>query len=106
MWLFPIPKECTCKNYAVGAAKMLQVADIGYLKIASWFHAYMVSSGQELWERPCVSTIQELAAYNRAISSASECSLCRRTVVESMEKFRALYIAQVKKVVATVSFPC
>lgn len=91
--------ECSCKAH-VGST--LQVADFGSMKIASWFNAYLDSSGKELWERPSVSTIQELAAYNSAVSNASKCTSCCVTIVESMDKFRALYIAQVIKVVAIV----
>lgn len=94
--------ECSCK---AGARSMLQVADFGEMKIAIWFSSYLNWSGKELWERPSVSTIQELAAYNSAVSSASKCTTCCHTAIESMSKFRASYIAQVTKVVATVSFP-
>ncbi|KAG2742328.1 hypothetical protein P692DRAFT_20839337 [Suillus brevipes Sb2] len=90
---------CSCKAHA---GSMLQVADFGEMKIATWFNAYLDSSGKELWERPSVWTIQELAAYNSAISSASKCTTCCRTVIEDLNKFRSLYIAQVQKVVATV----
>ncbi|KAG1770622.1 hypothetical protein EDD22DRAFT_865202 [Suillus occidentalis] len=81
---------------------MLQVASFANMKIVSWFNGYLISSGKELWERPCESTLRESVAYNRAISIASGCSVCRSTVVESMDKFRASYIAQVKKMVAAV----
>lgn len=91
--------ECSCKAHA---GSMLQVANFGEMKIATWFNAYLDSSGKELWERPSVSTIQELAAYNSAVSNAYKCTTCRSTVIENMNKFRALYIVQVKKVVATV----
>ncbi|KIK42173.1 hypothetical protein CY34DRAFT_805233 [Suillus luteus UH-Slu-Lm8-n1] len=91
--------ECSCKAHA---GSMLQVANFGEMKIASWFSAYLDSSRKELWERPSVSTIQESAAYNSAVSSASKCTTCCHTVTESMNKFRAAYIAQVKKVVAAV----
>jgi hypothetical protein len=104
MWSSHAPKDSPCRMY--GGGKMLQVANLANMKIASWFNAYLVSSGKELWERPCETTLRESVAYNRAISSASECSVCRSTVVESMDRFRALYIAKVKKMVATVSFPC
>ncbi|KAG2345765.1 hypothetical protein BDR05DRAFT_1057954 [Suillus weaverae] len=93
-------KECPCRNCS--GLKMLQVADFGNLKITQWFSEYLLSSGKELLERPCESTIWESAAYSRAVTKGAECSVCRSTIVESMDKFRALYIAQVKKVVATV----
>ncbi|KAG2042717.1 hypothetical protein BDR03DRAFT_944079 [Suillus americanus] len=80
----------------------LQIADFGKLKITQWFSDYLVSSGKELFERPCESTIRELAAYNRAVAKAAECNVCRNTVVESMDRFRASHIAQVKQVVANV----
>lgn len=100
MWSSQAPKDCPCKNY--GGVRSLQVANSANMKIAFWFNAYLVSSGKELWERPCELTLRESVAYNRAISGAYECSVCRSTAVESMDKFRASYIAQVKKMVATV----
>lgn len=71
------------------------------LYVASWFHEYLVLSGKELLARPCESTLFELSHYSRAIINATECTECQRTV-ESMSKFHTSYIAQVKKVVATV----
>ncbi|KAG2137787.1 hypothetical protein BD769DRAFT_286787 [Suillus cothurnatus] len=99
MW-YHTSRGCSCANRS--DLTMLQVADFGRLKITQWFNDYLVASGKELCERPCESTMWELPAYNRAIAKAAECSVCRMTVVESMERFRALYIAQVKKVVANV----
>ncbi|KAG1881055.1 hypothetical protein F4604DRAFT_460341 [Suillus subluteus] len=94
-------RECPCRSHA--GLRVLHVADFGSLKITKWFDEYLVSSGKELLERPCESTIRESAAYNLAITKAAECGVCRSTVVGSMEKFRAVYIARVnKKVVATV----
>ncbi|KAG2042719.1 hypothetical protein BDR03DRAFT_573148 [Suillus americanus] len=92
--------NCPCKIYA--GPRMLQVADFPNMRITQWFNEYLVSSGKKLYERPCESTVRELTAYNRAISKAAECSVCRSTVVESMYKFRALYIAQVQMVVTNV----
>ncbi|KAG1812930.1 uncharacterized protein BJ212DRAFT_1578614 [Suillus subaureus] len=101
MWS-PSSKDLVCSCRSQTGLKMLQVADFGNLKITQWFNEYLVSSGKELWERPCESTIRESAAYNRAITEATKCSACRSTVVESMDRFRAWYIAQVRKVVTTV----
>ncbi|KAG2103127.1 uncharacterized protein F5147DRAFT_762403 [Suillus discolor] len=71
--------------------------------VASWFHEYLVSSGKELLARPCKSTLLlELSHYTRAIIKATECTECQKTVVENMNRFHTSYIAQVKKVVATV----
>jgi hypothetical protein len=95
--------ESKDNRHSCGAgAKKFQVAELTGQRITLWFDEYLVSSGKALWERPCESTILESAAYNRAITKAAECSVCRSTVVEGMNKFRALYIAQVKKMVATV----
>jgi hypothetical protein len=100
MWSsFGYSNDCPCRNHG---ARTRQVADLGGLKIASWFDAYLVSSGKELWERPCASTIWESTAYARALGQASECNMCHDTAVWSMDRFRALYVAEVKKVVAAV----
>ncbi|KAG1770627.1 hypothetical protein EDD22DRAFT_948246 [Suillus occidentalis] len=101
MAMWSPPSDCVCK----GLRKMLPVANFGELKIASWFDVYLVLSGKELWERPCVSTIKEfLMTYSRAVSSASDCAACRRmAVVEDMVDFHTMYIAQVEKVVANVN---
>ncbi|KAG0709448.1 hypothetical protein DFH29DRAFT_231260 [Suillus ampliporus] len=66
--------------------------------IIPWLDEYLDESGKELFSRPCESTLRESENYNRAIITATECSSCRTTVVQSMDKFRALYIAQVDKV--------
>ncbi|KAG1719581.1 hypothetical protein EDD22DRAFT_832147 [Suillus occidentalis] len=92
-------RECICRG---GMGIVILQADFGNMKVASWFHEYLVSSGKELLARPCDSTLRELSHYNRAITKATECSFCRLTIVENMDRFRASYIAQVKKVVATV----
>ncbi|KAG0709446.1 hypothetical protein DFH29DRAFT_1027855 [Suillus ampliporus] len=78
------------------------IANVGQAVIARWFDEYLVSSGKELLARPCGSTLLESAHYNNAIVQATGCTSCRGTVVGIMDKFRALYIAQVDKVVATV----
>ncbi|KAG1734072.1 uncharacterized protein EDB91DRAFT_1147423 [Suillus paluster] len=97
-------RRCTCRNSSI---KMLQVGNSRDVGIAPWFDEYLVSSGKELFARPCESTLRESTSYHRAIVKAAECSSCRSSgnVVESMDTFRALYIARVKKVVAAVSFP-
>ncbi|KAG2125314.1 hypothetical protein DEU56DRAFT_574841 [Suillus clintonianus] len=101
MWFnTPGLKECSCRSGT--GHRTLQVSDFGNQKVAQWFNEYLVASGKALWARPCESTLLESPAYHRAITKAVDCSACRTTVVESMDKFRALYIAQVKKVVATV----
>ncbi|KAG1812929.1 uncharacterized protein BJ212DRAFT_1482988 [Suillus subaureus] len=99
--LYHVPESKDSRHSCGVGVRKLQVAD-SVLKITQWFDEYLVSSGKALWEKPCESTIRDSAAYNRAITKAAECSVCRSTVVESMDRFRALYIAQVKKVVATV----
>ncbi|KAG1737171.1 hypothetical protein EDB19DRAFT_1637250 [Suillus lakei] len=95
-------RDCSCRS---GTGVIVVQADFGNVKVAPWFHEYLVSSGKELLARPCESTLWELAFYNRAITKATECTYCRATVVENMDRFRALYIAQVKKAVANVSLP-
>ncbi|KAG2051059.1 hypothetical protein BDR06DRAFT_917134 [Suillus hirtellus] len=70
--------------------------------VTGWFHDYLVLSGKELMARPCESTLSELSHYNRAIVKAIECTECRKTVFENMNRFHTSYMAQVKKVVATV----
>ncbi|KAG2125316.1 hypothetical protein DEU56DRAFT_574954 [Suillus clintonianus] len=92
-------RHCSCRS---GTDAMIVQADFGNIKVAPWFYEYLVSSGKELLAKPCNSTLWELASYNRAITKATECIYCRSTVVENMDRFRVLYIAQVKKVVATV----
>ncbi|KAG1774129.1 hypothetical protein EV702DRAFT_547188 [Suillus placidus] len=75
----------------------------------SWFDEYLDKSGKELLIRPCESTLLESASYINAIIKAIEdtkCSGCKYKFVEGIDGFRALYIAQVKRAVAKVSFPC
>ncbi|KAG1734073.1 uncharacterized protein EDB91DRAFT_1251124 [Suillus paluster] len=96
----PMWRECGgCKSTS---SRALQVGNLGKLTIAMWFDEYLVSSGKDLFARPCESTLMESAYYNRAIVKATACGLCRITVVESMDRFRTSYMAQVKKVVAIV----
>jgi hypothetical protein len=95
-------RECSCRS---GTGVILQ-ADFGNVKVAPWFYEYLVSCGKELLARPCESTLMEMSSYNRAITKATECAYCRITVVENMDRFRTSYIAQVKKVIATVSSSC
>jgi len=68
-----------------------------------WFHEYLVSSGKELYARPCEATLQSRGSHNRAINVAITCNFCRSTVVDCMERFHILYVAQVQKVLADVS---
>ncbi|OAX40166.1 hypothetical protein K503DRAFT_715050 [Rhizopogon vinicolor AM-OR11-026] len=79
-----------------------QIATVGKLKITPWFDEYLTSSGKELCSRPCESTIWESTSYSRAIVKAQDCNDCRITVIDSMNRFRTLYIDQVKNVVAMV----
>lgn len=90
---------------ACASVRSLHIAKLGRLLITPWFDEYIVSSGKELYARPCESILLESASYNRAINKALACSYCRSTVVESMDKFRTLYVAQVRKVIANVSPP-
>ncbi|KAG1718411.1 hypothetical protein EDB19DRAFT_915438 [Suillus lakei] len=74
-----------------------------------WLNEYLNSSGKELLIRPCGSTLLKSVFYNHAIIKAiegSRCDGCKHKVFEGMDRFRALYIAQVKQVIASVSFPC
>ncbi|OAX40164.1 hypothetical protein K503DRAFT_21762 [Rhizopogon vinicolor AM-OR11-026] len=84
------------------SARMLHIGKLGEQLITPWFDEYLVSSGKELYARPCDSILSESAAYNGAINKALACSYCRGMVVDSMDKFRTLYVAQVKKMVANV----
>ncbi|KAG2125313.1 hypothetical protein DEU56DRAFT_574907 [Suillus clintonianus] len=70
------------------------------MKNVPWFDEYLVLSGKELSARPCESTLLESKSYDNAIINATKCVDCRSTVVDDMHRFRALYIAQVKKVLA------
>jgi hypothetical protein len=90
---------CTCED----ASREIQIAAIGKLKVTSWFEEYLVSSGEELFSRPCASTILESTSYGRAIVEAQECSSCQTKAIDVMDQFRTLYIGQVKKMLATVS---
>ncbi|KAG1734074.1 uncharacterized protein EDB91DRAFT_1251125 [Suillus paluster] len=92
-------RKCSCRGSGV---RTRQVADVGTSTMVPWFDEYLILSGKELLARPCESTLLESESYNRAIIKAVECNDCGSTVVKSMDRFRALYIAQVKKVVATV----
>ncbi|KAG1737170.1 hypothetical protein EDB19DRAFT_2040045 [Suillus lakei] len=71
----------------------------------SWFSEYLNVSGKELSARPCESTLLESPSYMRTIVTtmdSTHCSECRNKIVESMDRVRALYIAQVKQAVASV----
>jgi hypothetical protein len=107
-WLPPSSREMhlqmwTCKCRLAGSVKTLQIGNVGDLKIVPWFAEYLVSSGKELLARPCESTIMESKHYNQAMIEAAKCDDCKREVIDDMDRFRTLYIAQVKKVVADVS---
>lgn len=78
------------------------ITSLQYFPSPPWFKEYLDLSGKELLARPCEATLWEMSPYNRAITKATECSHCRITVVENMDRFRASYIAQVKKMIATV----
>ncbi|KAG2075608.1 hypothetical protein BDR04DRAFT_1133244 [Suillus decipiens] len=91
-------KECHCKN----SRSVTLQAQFGNVKVAMWFHEYLVSSGKELLARPCGATLTESSVYNLAIAKATGCDYCRACIVQHMDAFRTLYIAQVEKVVATV----
>lgn len=106
-WLPPSSREMqlqmwNCKCRLTGGAETLQIGNVGESKIVPWFEEYLVSSGRELLARPCESTIMESKYYNQAMIEATKCNDCRSEVIKDMDRFRALYIAQVKKVVATV----
>jgi len=90
--------SCISRN----TSREIQIAAVGKLKITSWFEEYLVSSGKDLDSRPCASTILESTSYSRALVKAQECSQCRSKVIDDMDRFRMLYIGQVKKVLATV----
>jgi len=83
--------------------KKIHIAKLGEVLIPPWFDEYLISSGKELYEKPCHSTLWRLPSHNRAISEAISCSYCRTEVVDFMEIFRALYAVQVKRVLAKVS---
>lgn len=86
-WLPPASREMqlkmwTCKCRLVDSAKTLQIGRVGELKIVPWFAEYLVSSGKELFARPCESTIMESKCYNQAMVEATKCDDCRRGVIE------------------------
>jgi len=75
----------------------------GARQITPWFAEYLVSIGKELLARPCESTILESESYDSAVSRGVTCSSCLPCAVGNMAKFRTLFAAEVKKVVAKVS---
>jgi len=99
MWKCTRGGNCMRSN----SNRTIQIAGVGKLKVTPWFDEYLVSSGNELYAKPCQSTIWTSISYNRAIVKAHECSECRTTVFDSMDRFRTLYAGQVKKVIAMVS---
>jgi hypothetical protein len=84
-----------------------------YLAPQPWFDEYLDLSGKELLSRPCESTLLESTSYIRATIKAIEaaklrpCPDCKTDlrVIESMDRFRALFVLMVKTAIATVSFP-
>ncbi|KAJ8590986.1 hypothetical protein M405DRAFT_765634 [Rhizopogon salebrosus TDB-379] len=86
------------------AGRKLCIANLGDRVITPWFDEYLVSSGKELLARPCESTIWESESYDRAIFRAVGCSHClsNGATIGNMSKFRTLFIAQVKQVLADV----
>lgn len=90
--------ECKCKRYSFVTLQ----TQFGNVNVGPWFHEYLLSSGRELLARPCESTLTDLSVYNLAIAKATNCDTCRVCIAQHMDIFRTLYIAQVKKVVATV----
>ncbi|KAG1770628.1 hypothetical protein EDD22DRAFT_987132 [Suillus occidentalis] len=91
-----------CKCRLAGSVKTLQIGNVGGLRIVPWFAEYLVLSGKELLARPCESTIMESKHYNQAMIEAAKCDDCQREVIDDMDRFRALYIARVKKVLVDV----
>jgi hypothetical protein len=86
-----------------GTARQIYIAKQGNRHITPWFHEYLVSIGQELLARPCESTVLESESYDSAVRRAVTCSSCLPNAVVHMAKFRTLFAAEVKKVVAKVS---
>jgi len=105
--------KCISKQFGIrnpdtcnAGVRKIRIANHADVLITPWFDEYLVSSGKELFARPCESTIWlSRVPYNRAINKAITCSFCRSTVVESMERFRVLYAAQVQKVLENVCPP-
>ncbi|KAJ8581883.1 hypothetical protein M405DRAFT_868300 [Rhizopogon salebrosus TDB-379] len=83
MWKAPNSLGLLCHCRSTG--REIQIGAIGKLRIASWFDEYLVSSGKD-----------------RAIGKAYSCDECRSKVMDSMDRFRIMYVGQVKKVVAAV----
>jgi hypothetical protein len=85
-------------------SRKLYIGNLGAWAITPWFDEYLVSSGKELLARPCESTIWESESHDRAIYRAVSCTLCLPCgVIGNMSKFRTLFAAQVKQVLADVS---
>lgn len=88
------------------------IATQSYRASPPWFDEYLDLSGKELLARPCGSTLLlERTSYIRATIQAIEsakshnhCNNCKTDlkVMESMDRFRALYVLKVKTAIATV----
>ncbi|KAJ8590967.1 hypothetical protein M405DRAFT_932456 [Rhizopogon salebrosus TDB-379] len=102
MWKCNSPGRGNAAQCTGVTTRKLHISMSGEMSITPWFDEYLVSTGKELYARPCESTLRESASYNRAVNKALNCSYCRSTVVENMDRFRTLYIGAVKKVLANV----
>ncbi|OAX40174.1 hypothetical protein K503DRAFT_768862, partial [Rhizopogon vinicolor AM-OR11-026] len=104
-WLGPLANDMCmwkCDEEGRGSEPLYINAQLGSQWPVPWFPEYLVSIGNELLARPCRSTLLESEFYSRAISKAVKCIYCQEVVVETMDKFRTLYVAEVDRVVANV----
>jgi BTB/POZ domain len=71
---------------------------------SSWWVDYMRRAGDELYKRPCGSTIQMGAAFGtEPIVAASGCITCRARCYADLVRFSKLFVDEVERRIAKVS---
>jgi hypothetical protein len=86
------------------AGRKLCIGNLGDRVVTPWFDAYLAWSGKALLAKPCESTVRESESYDHAIFKAASCSHCLSNVaIGNVGRFRTLFVAQVKQVLAGVS---
>ncbi|KAH7909193.1 hypothetical protein BJ138DRAFT_1155871 [Hygrophoropsis aurantiaca] len=70
--------------------------------LPKWFHTYLHDVEEELFFRPCASTVTKSKSFNTALLTGASCNHCREHLVGKLHEIQDAFTARVARVISQI----
>ncbi|KAH7913938.1 hypothetical protein BJ138DRAFT_1123916 [Hygrophoropsis aurantiaca] len=74
----------------------------GMYSLPTWLKTYLDGLGEELYRRPCASTVMKTESFNAALIKGASCEVCNNTLATKLSRMRDKFAARVATVISQV----